>query len=65
LFDQRGPRCRILERRSVLGRVRGHRRLYGPLHGGANEAVLVMLDEIGDRKNIPAFIEKVKQGQGA
>ena len=37
--------------------------LYGPLHGGANEAVLVMLDEIGDKKNIPAFIEKVKQGQ--
>jgi citrate synthase len=38
--------------------------LYGPLHGGANEAVLVMLDEIGDKKNIPAFIEKVKQGEG-
>jgi citrate synthase len=38
--------------------------LYGPLHGGANEAVLEMLAEIGDRKNIPAFIEKVKQGEG-
>jgi citrate synthase len=38
--------------------------LYGPLHGGANEAVLRMLDEIGDRKHIPAFIEKVKQGEG-
>jgi citrate synthase len=38
--------------------------LYGPLHGGANEAVLRMLDEIGDKKNIPAFIEKVKGGQG-
>jgi len=38
--------------------------LYGPLHGGANEAVLVMLDEIGDRKQIPAFIEQVKQGHG-
>ena len=38
--------------------------LYGPLHGGANEAVLLMLDEIGDKKNIPAFIEKVKQGTG-
>ena len=36
--------------------------LYGPLHGGANEAVLQMLDEIGDKKNIPAFIEKVKGG---
>jgi citrate synthase len=39
--------------------------LYGPLHGGANEAVLEMLDEIGDKKNIPAFIEKVKSGSGA
>ena len=36
--------------------------LYGPLHGGANEAVLQMLDEIGDKKHIPAFIEKVKGG---
>ncbi|MGH7508451.1 MAG: citrate synthase [Gemmatimonadales bacterium] len=36
--------------------------LYGPLHGGANEAVLQMLDEIGDKKNIPAFIDKVKGG---
>ena len=38
--------------------------LYGPLHGGANEAVLEMLDHIGAKKNIPAFIESVKQGEG-
>ncbi len=38
--------------------------LYGPLHGGANEAVLTMLDEIGTRQNIPAFIESVKKGEG-
>jgi citrate synthase len=38
--------------------------LYGPLHGGANEAVLRMLDEISDKKNVPAFIEQVKAGQG-
>ncbi|HEX7083537.1 MAG TPA: citrate synthase [Gaiellaceae bacterium] len=38
--------------------------LYGPLHGGANEAVLRMLDEIGDKKNVPAFIESVKEGKG-
>ncbi len=38
--------------------------LYGPLHGGANEAVLHMIKEIGDKKNIPAFIESVKQGKG-
>src|SRR6478735_5549233 len=36
--------------------------LYGPLHGGANEAVLRVLDEIGDTKNVPAFIERVKDG---
>src|SRR5215204_5216797 len=38
--------------------------LYGPLHGGANEAVLRMLDEIGSKDQIPAFIEKVKKGEG-
>jgi citrate synthase len=38
--------------------------LYGPLHGGANEAVLRMLDEIGDVKNVPAFIAQVKEGHG-
>ncbi|GMG98493.1 hypothetical protein Nepgr_000333 [Nepenthes gracilis] len=34
--------------------------LYGPLHGGANEAVLKMLSEIGSIKNIPDFLEDVK-----
>ncbi|MFW0776711.1 MAG: citrate synthase [Rickettsiales bacterium] len=34
--------------------------LWGPAHGGANEAVINMLEEIGDVKNIPDFIEKVK-----
>jgi citrate synthase len=38
--------------------------LYGPLHGGANEAVLRMLDEIGDVSAVPAFIESVKAGHG-
>ena len=38
--------------------------LYGPLHGGANEAVLRMLDEIGETENVPAFIESVKGGGG-
>ncbi len=37
--------------------------LYGPLHGGANEAVLGMLDVIGDKASIPAYIERVKQGE--
>ncbi|MBM3665707.1 MAG: citrate (Si)-synthase, partial [Actinobacteria bacterium] len=34
--------------------------LYGPLHGGANEAVLVMLREIGRKDAVPEFVEKVK-----
>lgn len=34
--------------------------LWGPAHGGANEAVLTMLDEIGDVKNIPKFLERAK-----
>ena len=38
--------------------------LYGPLHGGANEAVLHMIKEIEHKKNIPAFIESVKAGKG-
>jgi citrate synthase len=37
--------------------------LYGPRHGGANEAVLRMLQKIGTVENIPAFIEKVKSKQ--
>jgi len=38
--------------------------LYGPLHGGANEAVLHMLQEIGSVDHIPEFIRKVKGGDG-
>ena len=38
--------------------------LYGPLHGGANEAVLRMIEQIGHPKNVKAFIEEVKAGTG-
>jgi len=38
--------------------------LYGPRHGGANEAVIHMLTEIGSIDNVPAFIESVKLGEG-
>ena len=38
--------------------------LYGPLHGGANEAVLHMLQEIGSVDNVPAFVQSVKDGKG-
>ena len=37
--------------------------LYGPLHGGANEAVLRMLTEIGTTDNIPAFMDSVRKGE--
>jgi citrate synthase len=38
--------------------------LYGPLHGGANEEVLHMLAQIGDKKHVPEFIAKFKRGEG-
>jgi len=37
--------------------------LSGPLHGGANEEVLRMLDEIGSKDNVPGYIERVKSGR--
>jgi citrate synthase len=37
--------------------------LYGPLHGGANEAAVRMLTEIGSVGNIPAYIKRVKEGE--
>jgi citrate synthase len=37
--------------------------LSGPLHGGANEEVLIMLDKIGKKENIPDFIKSVKDGK--
>jgi citrate synthase len=38
--------------------------LYGPLHGGANEEVLKMLSRIDHTRNIPEFIQRVKDGEG-
>src|ERR1700687_2808353 len=38
--------------------------LSGPLHGGANEEVLHMLDEIGSKDHIPEYIKKIKAGKG-
>ena len=38
--------------------------LAGPLHGGANEQVLTMLDEIGSKDNVPAYVKKIKEGHG-
>jgi citrate synthase len=38
--------------------------LYGPLHGGANEAVLRMLDEIGSKDRVAAYVKDVKAGHG-
>ncbi len=38
--------------------------LYGPLHGGANEQVLRMLEEIGSKDKVPAFIQEVKTSGG-
>ncbi|HEY7097303.1 MAG TPA: citrate synthase [Terriglobales bacterium] len=38
--------------------------LAGPLHGGANEEVLSMLEEIGSKENVPAYVKKIKDGRG-
>jgi citrate synthase len=38
--------------------------LSGPLHGGANEEVLKMLDEIGSKDRVPAYVDSVKAGKG-
>ena len=38
--------------------------LYGPLHGGANEAVIRMLMEIGSKERVPEYIKKFKAGDG-
>jgi citrate synthase len=37
--------------------------LYGPLHGGANERVLRMLEEIGSVERVPAYLQRVKRGE--
>jgi citrate synthase len=37
--------------------------LYGPLHGGANEMVIRMLQEIGSKSRVPEFIKRVKAGE--
>ena len=39
--------------------------LFGPLHGGANEQVLRMIEDIGHVNNVPKFIEEVKSGKGS
>ncbi len=53
LLHQRGARGRLLRRRSVLGGGGGVAALYGPLHGGANEAVLRMLRRIDRSRTSP------------
>jgi citrate synthase len=37
--------------------------LFGPRHGGANEAVIKLLNEIGHVRNVPAYVERVKKGE--
>jgi citrate synthase len=37
--------------------------LFGPLHGGANEAVIRMLHEVGDVSHVPAYVESVRRGE--
>ena len=73
VHSARRPRAELQHQRHARGRQLAGRpvssprpprppALSGPLHGGANEEVLKMLDEIGSKDNIPAYIE---QGEGA
>ena len=63
LLHERGPRRSARSQVDPYSAVAaGVAALYGPLHGGANEAVLRMLRRIGSRTNIPDFIEGVKAG---
>jgi citrate synthase len=64
LLDQRRARGRLGRDRPLLDPRGGLAALYGPLHGGANEAVLRMLRQIGDVKNVPDFVKSVKDGKG-
>ena len=61
-LDERRPRDRLDAGRSLLGRSAGIAALYGPLHGGANEAVLSMLDEIGDGR-ARARVHREREGR--
>ena len=63
LLDDGHAGDRELAGGSLLGDGRGMGALYGPLHGGANEAVLRMLTEIGTTDNIPAFMDSVRRGE--
>ena len=60
LLDQRGPRRGLLAGRPYSAVAAGVAALYGPLHGGANEAVLGCCGESRRPRNIPDFLEGVK-----
>jgi citrate synthase len=64
----RRARCARWARRTSTRSRRWRRAsaaLYGPLHGGANEAVLRMIEEIGHPSRVPAFLDEVKSGKGS
>ena len=65
LLHQRGPRRRLVRRGPLLGGVRrASPRSTARCTAAPTRPSCTMLDEIGDKKNIPAFIEQVKAGRG-
>ena len=64
LQHQRHAQHRQFAGRSLFGCAGAAAALYGPLHGGANEAVLRMLMEIGSKDKVPEFIKRSKAAQG-
>jgi citrate synthase len=65
LFDERRARVGSSQVDPFSAIAAGVAALYGPLHGGANEQVLRMINEIGHPKNVSAFIDEVKGGKGS
>ena len=59
-LDLDGAACRLDRRQPVRLHRRRHRRLWGPAHGGANEAALKMLGEIGTVDRIPEYVKRAK-----
>ena len=59
-LDFHGAAGRVQRRESVRLHCRWNRVAVGPAHGGANEAVLKMLEEIGDKSRVPEYIKRAK-----
>ena len=63
-MNVKDPGCRRIQMIRMIAKMPTIAALYGPLHGGANEAALQMLRGIGSVEKVPEFIKQVKAGHG-